>query len=87
MNIEDNVGDSTLQRMWKAGHIIVDTTNTKIENGLKKYGLDKIPASIEEIRRQNDKIHANTSEAVGFLSALFSGLGQAVAERKAKKGK
>ena len=79
MNVEDNVGDSTLQRMWKQGHTFVDTTNTKIENGLKKYGLDKIPASIEEIRQEvirRRKKEQDTSDAVkrGVLQIL-TGIG------------
>jgi hypothetical protein len=65
------------------------TTRTKFEAAFKKSGLpemtSKILAEIETLRKQNAEIHATAKESQGFLSALFSGLGQAVAERKAKK--
>jgi hypothetical protein len=67
MNVEDNIGDSTLQRMWKAGHIIVDTTNTKIENGLKKYGLDKVHDEVVKLRQKNDEIHDHTKKSFSIL--------------------
>lgn len=59
-------------KMWKDAQEHMKTTSTKI-----KAIVDPRLAKIEH----------NTEEAVSFLSAWFSGLGQAVGERKKARKK
>jgi hypothetical protein len=65
------------------------TTRTKFEAVLKKSGLPELTAQIKaelaELRKQNDKIHEDTNDIRSGFSALWSGVGQAWAERKSKK--
>jgi hypothetical protein len=50
-----------------------------------KVAVEPITRRLEKIDKCTDEVNRQTKETNSFFGAMFSGLGQMVAERKAKK--
>jgi hypothetical protein len=69
--------DSEQVRLLEELDKLRTTTRTKIEAVFKKYGLDKVPAVVDELRRQNTEIHETAKKSNGILRTWANSIKQA----------